>query len=73
VISPDGHNVPGSNPWLRRAADNFSLYDVGEGVKVKAVRPPYFLATKLTAFADRAEDVLSSKDAEDIVALVVTR
>ena len=71
VISPDGFNVGRPSPWLRRAAENFSLYDAGEGQKVKAVTPPYFMATKLVAFGDRGEDVLSSKDAEDIVALVV--
>ena len=73
VISPDGIDVGGGNPWLRRAAENYAFYDIGEGRQVKAVTPPYFLATKLVAFADRGEDILSSKDAEDIVTLVVER
>jgi len=36
-----------------------------------ALTPPYFLTTKLVAFADRGPDARSSKDAEDIVTLLV--
>jgi hypothetical protein len=72
VISPDGLNVGGGNKWLRLAADNYALYAVG-GQQVKAITPPYFLVTKLVALADRNEEVLSSKDAEDIVTLAVER
>lgn len=36
-----------------------------------AMTPPYFLTTKLVAFADRGPDAQSSKDAEDIVTLLV--
>ena len=71
VISPDGLNVGAASPWLRRAAEHADSYDVGEDQQVKAVTPAYFLATKLVAFADRGEDIQSSKDAEDIVALAV--
>jgi hypothetical protein len=38
---------------------------------VMARTPPYFLTTKLVAFADRGPDAQSSKDAEDIVTLLV--
>jgi predicted nucleotidyltransferase len=71
VLSPDGMNIGGVNPWFRRAAERARSYDLGDDRTVKAISPPYFLATKLVAFADRAEDALSSKDAEDIVAAVV--
>ncbi len=72
VISPDGINVGGGNHWLRRAADNYALYSM-EGRQVKAITPAYFLVTKLLALEDRGDDILSSKDAEDIVALAVER
>lgn len=71
VLSPEGFNVGGVNPWFARAATRAGRYDAGEGRAVKAVTPPYFLATKLVAFADRADDAQSSTDAEDIVSLAV--
>jgi predicted nucleotidyltransferase len=71
IISPDGFNVGGVNPWFARAVARAARYSIGEGNTVRAVTPPYFLATKLVAFADRGPDADSSKDAEDIVALAV--
>jgi predicted nucleotidyltransferase len=71
VISPEGFNVGGVNPWFARAVARAARYAIEEGVTVRAVTPPYFLATKLVAFADRGPDAQSSKDAEDIVALAV--
>jgi hypothetical protein len=71
VLSPDGHNVGGVNPWFGRAAQRARPYNVGGGRMANAVTPPYFLATKLAAFKGRGPDVLSSKDLEDIVALAV--
>ena len=71
VLSPDGFNVGGVNPWFARAAARAGTYDAGEGRTVKAVTPPYFLATKLVALAGRADDAQSSTDAEDIVSLAV--
>lgn len=71
VLSPDGFNVGGVNPWFARAAACAEPYDAGDGRSVRCVTPPYFLATKLVAFADRGPDAQSSKDAEDIVAVAV--
>jgi predicted nucleotidyltransferase len=71
VLSPEGFNVGGVNPWFARAVERAARYSIGEGETVRAVTPPYFLATKLVAFADRGPDADSSKDAEDIVALAV--
>jgi hypothetical protein len=71
VLSPDGHNVGGVNPWFPRAVEHARVYDVGDGRRARAVTPPYFLATKLVAFKDRGQDAQSSKDHEDIVALAV--
>jgi predicted nucleotidyltransferase len=71
VLSPEGFNVGGVNPWFARAVAHAARYSIGEEDTVRAVTPPYFLATKLVAFADRGPDAQSSKDAEDIVALAV--
>jgi hypothetical protein len=71
VLSPDGANVGGVNPWFARATTRAAEYDVGEGLRVRAVTPPFFLATKLAAFENRGPDVRASVDCEDIVALAV--
>jgi predicted nucleotidyltransferase len=71
VLSPEGLNVGGVNPWFSRAAARAARYSIGEGESVRAVTPPYFLLTKLVAFVDRGPDPQLSKDAEDIVALAV--
>jgi hypothetical protein len=71
VLSPQGFNVGGVNAFFERAAARARSYDVGDGRKVNAVTPAYFLATKLAAFEDRGPDPLESKDLEDIVALAV--
>jgi len=71
VLSPEGFNVGGVNPWFGRAAKAARPFDAGAGRTVMAVTPPYFLATKVVAFADRGPDPQSSKDVEDIVALTV--
>lgn len=71
VLSPDGMNVGGVNPWFHQAAANARLYALDGRRSVRAISPPYFVATKLVAFADRGEDALSSKDAEDIVTAAV--
>ncbi len=71
VLSPDGFNVGAVNPWFKRACDRAQTYPLGAGRQVSAISPPYFLATKLVAFADRGPDAQSSKDAEDIITLAV--
>jgi predicted nucleotidyltransferase len=71
VLSPDGLNVGGVNPWFERAVRRARPYEVGGSRTVTAMTPPYFLATKLVAFESRGPDAQSSKDAEDIVGLMV--
>ncbi len=69
VMSPERHNVP-TTELFRRAAIHTREYDLGDGMLVRAVSPPYFLALKLEAFLDRGED-LYAQDLQDIVALAV--
>ena len=71
VMSPEGFNVGGVNPWFERAARHAGAYELSQGRTAMAVTPPYFLATKLVALEDRGPDPQSSKDAEDIVALAI--
>jgi hypothetical protein len=71
VLSPQGFNVGGVNPWFERASAKARLFPSGDDRSVNAVTPPYFLATKLVAFEDRGPDALESKDLEDIIALTV--
>ncbi len=71
ILSPDGLNVGGVNPWFERAVRRAQPYEVGGSRTVTAMTPPHFLATKLVAFESRGPDAQSSKDAEDIVGLMV--
>lgn len=71
MLSPEGLNVGGVNPWFARTVGRAAQYPIGEGRLVRAVTPPCFLATKLVAFASCGPDAQSSKGAEVIVALAV--
>lgn len=58
------------NPWFEIALATSSLRSL-EGVTVRTVDAPSFIATKLTAFADRGKgDFLASHDLEDVVTIV---
>lgn len=59
------------NSWYRGAVETAELYEIEPDIKIRVVTPPYFLATKLEAFADRGKnDFLESRDIEDIVTVV---
>jgi len=70
VVDLQGRTTGAADPWLERAVKHSGVYPLGEGVEVRAVTPPFFLATKLTAFIERGPDEMSA-DAEDIVTLAV--
>jgi len=58
------------NPWFEIALATSSLPSL-EGVTVRTVDALSFIATKLTAFADRGKgDFLGSHDLEDVVTIV---
>ncbi len=60
-----------SNRWYGAMMGRAVEFTVAPGRVVRIVSPPYLLATKLEAFADRgAGDYLFSQDIGDIVALV---
>jgi hypothetical protein len=70
-VMPDDREILGfSNRWYASAAANAETRLI-DGVTIRIVRPIWFLATKLEAFAGRGKgDFQASRDIEDIVAVV---
>ncbi|MBO2698752.1 hypothetical protein [Shewanella algae] len=70
-VMPDDEKVLGfSNPWFQIGLQESIPYTLPDGLTIKIAQAKHLLATKLVAFATRGGDMLSSKDAEDIVVLV---
>ncbi|PUA30467.1 MAG: hypothetical protein B0W54_08220 [Cellvibrio sp. 79] len=69
---PDDADALGfTNRWYKAALQNPQLYPITEGINIQLVSPVYFLATKFEAFKGRGNnDLLSSRDIEDILNLV---
>jgi hypothetical protein len=60
-----------SNRWLAPSIPHALERRLPSGVSIRAITPPYLLATKLDAFADRGQDdLLGGHDFEDVIALV---
>lgn len=75
-VIPVGEDVLGfTNRWYRRGiADPWLVEMKGGGPRIKLFAPPYHLAAKLAAYADReADDPFASPDLEDIVGLLANR
>jgi len=71
VMSPDGINIGGGTRWMREAAERATRRPLPDGRLARVVTPPYFVVLKLAAFLDRGEDLVSSKDVEDLVCMAV--
>lgn len=70
-VMPDKEDVLGfSNPWFQVGLQESVPYILPDGLTIKIAQAKHLLATKLVAFATRGRDMLSSKDAEDMVVLV---
>lgn len=70
VMPTDETTLGFSNRWYREAFEHAALMDV-EGVDIRVVTAPFFLATKIEAFKGRGRgDFMASHDLEDILALV---
>ena len=70
VMPTDEATLGFSNRWYREAFEHAALMDV-EGVDIRVVTAPFFLATKIEAFKGRGRsDFMASHDLEDILALV---
>lgn len=60
-----------ANRWQRPALDHAKTLSLPSGQRIRAISPPYLLATKLEAWNGRGGgDHLRSHDLEDIIALV---
>jgi hypothetical protein len=60
-----------SNCWLAPAMPHALERQLPSGASIRAITPPYLLATKLEAFADRGQDdLLGSHDFEDVITLI---
>ncbi len=60
-----------SNRWYGEAVATAQLHLLDNGMQIRLVTAPAFLATKLEAFADRGQgDFLSSHDLEDVLNVV---
>lgn len=60
-----------ANRWHESALANAVSVTLAEGVNIRLVTPPHFIATKLDAFLDRGRgDYLSSHDLEDVLSVV---
>lgn len=63
-----------ANPWYRAGYAAAQRATLSEGLVLRHLSAPYFLATKFEAFKDRGRnDVFSSHDLEDILTVVEGR
>jgi predicted nucleotidyltransferase len=59
------------NRWYGEAAAEAELVTLPSGRRIRVVRPPWLVATKVEAFLDRGkDDPIASADFEDLVRLV---
>jgi predicted nucleotidyltransferase len=71
-VLPTDQSVLGfSNRWYEPAIRTAMTVQLKEGLNIRLVAPPYFVATKLEAFQDRGRsDYLESHDFEDVLSVV---
>jgi hypothetical protein len=63
-----------ANPWYRVGYEEALQVQLADGLKVRHLSAPHFLATKFEAFKDRGQnDVYLSHDLEDIMTVVEGR
>lgn len=71
IMPVEGRFLGLASRWFPEALDNATTKDLGENVFALVITPPFFLATKLAAFADRGKgDFASSHDLEDVITLI---
>jgi hypothetical protein len=74
-VMPTDQKILGfGNPWYKKALQHAINHEISDGLIIKSVSAPYFLATKFEAFKTRGNnDLLGSHDYEDIVSVVAGR
>jgi len=71
AIPTEASIVGFTNDWLKVAFVYAEEVSLPSGKEIRAITPPYLLATKLEAFATRGKDDLyGSRDFEDVIALI---
>jgi hypothetical protein len=71
LMPPDEEILGFSNRWYSETIRNAGVRRLPDGTDIRVVTAPYFLATKLEAFAGRgAGDYAASHDIEDIIAVI---
>lgn len=71
-VMPTDEKILGfSNKWYSPAIKSASQISLEEGLKIRIVTAPCFLATKIEAFYGRGKgDYIASHDMEDIIAII---
>lgn len=60
-----------TNRWYGPALENAEDFELEEGLFIRMIKAPYFLATKIEAFSSRGNnDYLASHDMEDIITVI---
>jgi predicted nucleotidyltransferase len=69
---PDDEKILGfSNRWYRRGIEAAEISVLADGLSIRRLAPPFFLATKLEAWLGRGGgDLLTSRDLEDVLLVV---
>lgn len=71
IMPTKGEVLGFSTQWYADAFRSAEPFQLPDGPVIRLVTPPYFLATKLTAFQDRGRrDPAASHDLEDVVAVI---
>jgi hypothetical protein len=74
AMPTDGSVLGFENRWQREAFPHAEAVDLPSGRTIKAVPPPFLVATKLEAFRSRGEgDLFASPDFEDVITLIDRR
>lgn len=74
-LTPCNGNVLGQNinRWYPSGMQHAQPIQLVEGLEIKILDAPHFLATKLEAMYDRADDIRLSQDWDDIIYVVEMR
>lgn len=71
VMPSDGKVLGFTNRWYEFAMRSAINHPLSDGISIRVISAPAFIATKLEAFHDRGQgDFLISHDIEDIIAVV---
>jgi len=67
VMPTDPAAIGFSNKWYPEGFETAIIKNLDAQTSVKVFETPYFMASKMVAFNDRAQDLYSSPDLEDMI------